>query len=155
MADIGIRPDMTATGVNGIGALRQPQKAAGMTARTRVARCWRTLVIAAIVTLTPAGLLTSPPHARADTVAYLINVTVRPGYNFANADHALSYGYGICGKVSGGRGYAEVMNDVKADFGTSDQFHASYLIAQSVNELCPQHIWQLRNSAAHYQPSVH
>jgi hypothetical protein len=29
------------------------------------------------------------PDGRADAVAYLINVTVRPGYNFANADDAL------------------------------------------------------------------
>jgi hypothetical protein len=30
--------------------------------------------------------------ARADQVAYLVNVTVRPGYDFANADDALNYG---------------------------------------------------------------
>jgi hypothetical protein len=35
--------------------------------------------------------------ARADSVAYLLNVTVRPGYNFANADDALAYGHGVCG----------------------------------------------------------
>jgi hypothetical protein len=110
--------------------------------------------VAVAIALLPTGTLTSPPSARADTVAYLINVTVRPGYNFANADHALSYGYGICDKVSAGHGYAEVMNDVKAGFGTPDEFHASYLITQSVNELCPELIWQLRSSAAHYQPSV-
>lgn len=92
------------------------------------------------------------PRARADVVAYLVNVTVRPGYNFANADAALNYGYGICDKVSGGRTYAQVMDDVRADFTTSDDFQASYLIGQAVNELCPALIWQLRNSAAHYRP---
>jgi hypothetical protein len=92
------------------------------------------------------------PVARADTVAYLVNVTVRPGYNFPNADAALSYGYGICDKVSGGRTYAQVMGEVKADFNTSDEYQASYLITQAVNELCPALIWQLRNSAAHYRP---
>jgi hypothetical protein len=91
------------------------------------------------------------PCARADVVAYLVNVTVRPGYQFANADAALSYGYGICDKVSQGRSYAQVMGDVKADFSTSDEYQASYLISQAVNELCPALIWQLRNSAAHYQ----
>jgi Protein of unknown function (DUF732) len=91
------------------------------------------------------------PGARADVVAYLVNVTVRPGYRFADADAALSYGYGICDKVSQGRTYAQVMGDVKADFSTSDEYQASYLIGQAVNELCPALIWQLRNSAAHYR----
>jgi hypothetical protein len=30
------------------------------------------------------------PSANADAVAYLVNVTVRPGYHFANADAALA-----------------------------------------------------------------
>ena len=92
------------------------------------------------------------PCARADVVAYLVNVHVRPGYNFPNADAALGYGYGICDKVSAGRTYAQVMDEVKADFATSDEYQASYLISQAVNELCPAQIWQLRNSAAHYRP---
>jgi Protein of unknown function (DUF732) len=92
--------------------------------------------------------------ARADAVAYLVNVTVRPGYGFANADQALAYGYGICDKVAAGSGYPLIMSDVKADFGTSDEFQASYPIGQAVNELCPQLIWQLRNSAAHYRPPM-
>jgi hypothetical protein len=96
--------------------------------------------------------LASAPSVRADVVAYLVNVTVRPGYNFANADAALSYGNGICGKVSAGRRYAQVMGDVKADFHTSDEYQASYLISQAVNELCPALIWQLQNSAANYRP---
>jgi hypothetical protein len=45
------------------------------------------------------------PCARADAVAYLVNVTVRPGYNFPNAGAALSYGYGFCDKVSQGPTY--------------------------------------------------
>ena len=94
------------------------------------------------------------PSARADVVAYLVNVTVRPGYNFANADAALSYGHDMCDKVSKGRTYAQVMGDVKGDFNTSDEFQASYLISQAVNELCPALIWQLRNSAAHYRPPL-
>lgn len=92
------------------------------------------------------------PYARADVTAYLVNVTVRPGYHFANAHEALSYGHGICDKVSQGRTYPQVMGDVKADFNTSDEYQASYLISQAVNELCPALIWQLRNSAAHYRP---
>jgi hypothetical protein len=99
-----------------------------------------------------AVMLGLAPCARADVVAYLVNVHVRPGYNFPNADAALGYGYGICDKVSAGRAYAQVMGEVKADFATSDEFQASYLINQAVNELCPAQIWQLRNSAAHYRP---
>ena len=95
--------------------------------------------------------LAASPCARADVVVYLVNVHVRPGYNFPDADAALSYGYGICDKVAAGRGFPEVMADVRADFNTSDDFQASYLISQAVNELCPAQIWQLRNSAAHYQ----
>jgi hypothetical protein len=111
----------------------------------------------AVVLFAWAGLfgiatLASAPCVRADVVAYLVNVTVRPGYNFANADAALSYGHGICDKVSQGRSYAQVMGDVKADFNTSDEYQASYLISQAVNELCPALIWQLRNSAAGYRP---
>lgn len=94
------------------------------------------------------------PCAHADVVEYLLNVTWRPGYNFANADDALNYGHGICDKVSRGRGYADVMGDVKADFNTRDEYQASYLISQAVNELCPALIWQLRNSAAHYWPAL-
>ena len=54
--------------------------------------------------------------------------------------------------VAGGRSYAAAMGDVKADFETSDEYQASYLITQAVGELCPELIWQLRNSAAHYPP---
>ncbi|MCW2655788.1 MAG: hypothetical protein JWR32_6764 [Mycobacterium sp.] len=96
--------------------------------------------------------VTVGPQARADAVAYLVNVTVRPGYNFPIADTALAYGHGICDKVAAGRAYAQVMGDVKADFSTSDEYRASYLITQAVNELCPAMIWQLRNSAAGYRP---
>jgi hypothetical protein len=95
---------------------------------------------------------TVAPHAGADAVAYLVNVTVRPGYNFASADDALAYGHGVCDKIAQGRTYAQVMGDVKADFQTADEYQASYLINQAVNELCPASIWQLRNSAAHYRP---
>ena len=109
------------------------------------------VVVLAYVALFGVATLAASPCARADVVAYLVNVHVRPGYNFPDADAALSYGYGICDKVAAGRGFPEVMADVRADFNTSDDFQASYLISQAVNELCPAQIWQLRNSAAHYQ----
>ncbi|AMC86150.1 membrane protein [Mycobacterium tuberculosis] len=62
----------------------------------------QTLAAGVFVGALLCGVVTAavPPHARADVVAYLVNVTVRPGYNFANADAALSYGHGLCEKVS-------------------------------------------------------
>ena len=108
--------------------------------------------VLAACAMAAAAMLGLAPAARADVVAYLVNVHVRPGYNFPNADAALGYGYGICDKVSAGHTYAQVMGEVKADFETSDEYQASYLINQAVNELCPAQIWQLRNSAAHYRP---
>jgi len=111
----------------------------------------RTVTVLAVATLGYAAVIGSAP-ARADTVAYLVNVTVRPGYNFPNAAAALDYGYGMCDKVAAGRGYADLVGDVRADFNIPDEFQASYLISQAVGELCPALIWQLRNSAASYRP---
>lgn len=96
--------------------------------------------------------LAAPSTAAADAVAYLLNVTVRPGYNFANADQALAYGHGICDKIARGDGYASIARDVMLDFNTSDEYQATYLISQAAQELCPGLIWQLRNSAANYVP---
>jgi hypothetical protein len=111
------------------------------------------LVVAALVAVGAAvlGLPTAElPSAKADTLAYLVNVTVRPGYNFANADQALAYGYGVCDKFAAGRIYAQVIGDIQADFNTANEYQASYLIAQTAQELCPAQIWQVRNSAAGY-----
>jgi hypothetical protein len=99
------------------------------------------------------AVLAAAPAAHADAVAYLVNVTVRPGFNFANADQALAYGNGICDKVRAGRGYAQLIADIEGDFNTDDDYQAAYLIAQAGNELCPALIWQLRNSAAGYRPA--
>lgn len=95
----------------------------------------------------------STPAAHADRVAYLVNVTVRPGYSFPSPEAALRYGYGICDKLSAGRTYGELISDAKADFATTDEFQASYLISQATNELCPAMIWSLRQSAAGYRPT--
>lgn len=90
------------------------------------------------------------PTAHADTVAYLVNVSVRPGYNFPDAATALEYGRGICERVRHGAPFATLVRDIMADFASSDEYQGTYLISQAVNELCPELIWQLRNSAAHY-----
>lgn len=102
------------------------------------------------VPITVASPFTAPAYA--DAVAYLVNVTVRPGYNFRNTDDALAYGNGICDKIGTGLTYSQIMREVRRDFDTSDEYQASYLITQAANELCPALIWQLRNSAAGYQP---
>jgi hypothetical protein len=114
----------------------------------------RPLAIAALVAvgLFHAAAFPHPPSARGDAVAYLVNVTVRAGYNFANAGDPLAYRNGVCDNVAQGRGYAEITGEVKGDFQTADEFLASYLISEAVNELCPALIWQQRNSAAHYRP---
>lgn len=114
-------------------------------------RAARVLTIPVITAVSAAIVITAAP-ARADEVAYLVNVTVRPGYHFASAAAALEYGYGICAKEAGGRSYADLVRDVKTDFNTSDEMQASYLIGQAVGELCPALIWQLRNSAAGDRP---
>jgi hypothetical protein len=93
-----------------------------------------------------------PAHAApAPEVEYTYNVAVRRHYNFPNND-AISYGRGICDKVGRGDTYAQVMSDVKSDVTPNDEFAANWLVSYAVSLLCPSQIWQLRNSAGHYQP---
>ena len=99
---------------------------------------------------TVAATVALAPTAGADTVAYLVNVHVRPGYNFPNADAAIGYGNTICDRVAGKMGYGQLVDQVKADFHTTDYYQGAYLINQAVNELCPAQIWQLRQSAGGY-----
>ncbi|MGE2731842.1 DUF732 domain-containing protein [Mycolicibacterium vaccae] len=103
--------------------------------------------------LLSAGALVAAPNSAADDVAYLVNVHVRPGYNFPNADAALGYGRSVCDRVAGQMPYAELVDQVKADFHSADYYQGAYLINQAVNELCPAQIWQLRQSAAGYTPA--
>lgn len=91
--------------------------------------------------------------APAPEVEYLYDVGVRRHYNFPDND-AIGYGHEICDKVTRGESYAQVMGDVKSDVTPNDEFAANYLVAYAVNLLCPAQIWQLRNSAAHYQPPM-
>src|ERR1700736_4861451 len=106
----------------GLAASRSPRAVGGR----RLPRWERTLLGCLIVTSVILLALTvgGAARARADAVAYLIEVTVRPGYNFANADDALGYGNRLCDKVSQGRTYADLIGDVKADFQTGDEFQA-------------------------------
>ena len=98
------------------------------------------------------GLAPRAHAAPAPEVEYVYDVMVRRHYNFSNPGEAINYGYGLCDKVSRGEGYAQVMGEVKGDVVPNDEFAANYLVSNAVNLLCPTQIWQLRNSAAHYQP---
>ncbi len=109
------------------------------------------LVIAMAAALaTAAAAVALAPPAGADSVAYLVNVHVRPGYNFPNAEAAIGYGNTICDRVAAKMSYAQLVDQVKADFRTTDYYQGAYLINQAVNELCPAQIWQLRQSAGGY-----
>ncbi len=88
--------------------------------------------------------------APAPDVEYLYDVAVRRHYNFPNND-AVGYGHEICDKIGLGENYAHVMGDVKSDVTPNDEFAANYLVSYAVNLLCPEQIWQLRNSAAGYR----
>ena len=122
-----------------------------MDARVKARRLGTATGVAVAAALWGVAGVVAPTSAHADAVAYLVNVAVRPGYNFASPDAAISYGRGICDKVAAGVPYANLVNDVKIDFATADDYQASYLITQAVGELCQAQIWQLRRSAAGYR----
>ena len=112
--------------------------------------------ITAMIGVSGAGVSLAPQASAGlapPELVYLYDVTVRrPDYNFPGAEAALAYGYGICAKIGGGSPYSQIAGDVRADFQTSDEYKASYLISEAAQQLCPQLIWQLRNSAANYTP---
>ena len=61
-----------------------------------------------------------------------------------------------CREGRGGHiiGRGVMIGGVKPDFATTDDYQASYLTTQAAKELCPSMIWQLRRSAADYQPPM-
>ena len=110
------------------------------------------LIVGAVAICGSAATLAPSANAKpAPEVEFVYNVAVRRHYNFPNND-AIGYGHGICDEVTQGENYAQVMGDVKNDVTPNDEFAANYLVSYAVNLLCPDQIWQLRNSAAHYQP---
>jgi uncharacterized protein DUF732 len=118
-------------------------------------RCRKSLVapVVAAVAVGGGALIPAPrAHAApAPEVEYVYDVVVRRHYSFPNND-AVGYGHSICDKVNRGESYGEVMSEVKSEVTPSDEFSANYLVSYAVNFLCPDLIWQLRNSAAGYQP---
>lgn len=116
----------------------------------------RTSLVALIVAGATVGGVALMPAPRAHAapapeVEYVYDVVVRRHYGFPNND-AVSYGHGICDRVSRGESYAQIMGEVKSEVTPNDEFSANYLVSYAVNLLCPDLIWQLRNSAAGYQP---
>jgi hypothetical protein len=116
----------------------------------------RNALVAAVVAAAAVGVVPSAPAPRAHAapnpeVEYVYDMTVRRQYNFPNND-SLAYGHGICDKVGQGEGYGQVIGDVKRDVTPSDQFAANYVVGYAVNLLCPELIWQLRNSSGGYIP---
>ena len=113
-------------------------------------------LVAVIIAGTAFGVVAQTPVPRANAapapeVEYTYDVVVRRHYDFPNND-AIGYGWGICDKVRNGEGYPQIMAEVKRDVSPSDEFAANYLVSYAVGILCPAQIWQLRNSAAGYQP---
>lgn len=105
-------------------------------------------------TIAGSGALLSAPSARAvpaPEVEYAYNVTVRRQYAFPHND-AIGFGWRICDQVQNGESYRQIMSDVKRDVVPNDEASANYLVSYAVGILCPAQIWQLRNSAARYQP---
>jgi hypothetical protein len=110
------------------------------------------LIVAATLSNGVPALAPRAHAAPAPEVEYLYDVTVRRQYSFASPADAVSYGYGICDKVSHGASYAQVLGDLKNDVRPNDEFAANYLVSYAVNLFCPAQLWQLRNSAANYVP---
>lgn len=117
--------------------------------------CSAAVSLLASVAAAGAAVMPAPRAyaAPAPEVEYLYNVTARRHYSFPNND-PLGYGHGICANVTRGESYGQVMGEVKRDVTPNDELAANYLVSYAVNLLCPGEIWQLRNSAAHYQPSA-
>jgi hypothetical protein len=113
----------------------------------------KALATAVLAGSAAAAALSVAPVAQADQIGYLINVTVRPTYNFPNAQAALDYGYGLCDRIASRASYTDMAAQIKNDFNTNDEFTVSYLLSQSAQELCPAQTWQLRQSAAGYRPT--
>lgn len=118
--------------------------------RLRISAAGAVFVVAAGLQLA-APLIPRASAAPAPEIEYLYNVMGRRHYNFPNGD-AVGYGRGICDKVASGEPYAQIMGGVKTEVTPNDEFAANYLVSYAVNLLCPAEIWQLRDSAANYQP---
>jgi len=110
----------------------------------------RLLVACALGVFAVCGSIAVAWQVHADSVGYLVNITVRPGYNFPNADAAVAYGYGVCDRIQQGTGYGALLAEIRTYLSTTDEYQAAYLVNQAAEMLCPTAVWQLRQSAANY-----
>ena len=110
----------------------------------------RLLAACALGGFAVCGSIAVARQAHADAVGYLVNITVRPGYNFPNPDAAVAYGYGVCDSIQQGTSYGPLLAEIMTDLFTSDEYQSAYLVNQAAEMLCPAAIWQLRQSAANY-----
>ncbi len=101
-----------------------------------------------------AGIGWQAAPAQADPVTYVNSVNVRGGFNFPSGDAAIAYGRGVCDKIAVGRSYGQIIGDIKLEVTGGDEGQANYLVGQVINELCPELIGPLRNSAANYRPGA-
>lgn len=112
--------------------------------------------LAALLTAASAGaVIGAAPIARsapAPEIEYLYDVEARRQFTFPANTDPVSYGRSICDRVSSGEGYARLITDIRGDVTPNDEPAANYLLSYAVNLLCPEKIWQLRHSAAGYQP---
>ena len=100
---------------------------------------------------TSVGFAWAVPAAHADPVTYVNSVNARPGINFPSSAAAVAYGRGVCDKIAAGTSYARIIGDIKVEVTDGDDGRANYLIGQALNELCPELIGPLRDSAANYR----
>jgi hypothetical protein len=109
--------------------------------------------IAVVAALGGVAQTLAPPASAvpAPEVEYTYDVVVRRHFDFPDND-ALGYGFALCDKITRGQNYGDVMRDVRADVFPNDEQAANYVVSYAVGILCPAQIWQLRNSAAGYQP---
>ena len=96
--------------------------------------------------------LAIPAVASADQIGYIINVTLRPTYNFANAQAALDYGYGCADRINAKTSYTDTAADQGRLQHQRRAHGLAYLLSQAAQELAAQ-TWQLRRSAAGYRPA--
>jgi hypothetical protein len=75
------------------------------------------------------------------------------GHNFATTDQALAWGHEIREKIAESESYLKLGSEINSDFNTTDSIKRRTLSARPAKGLCPQHIWQSRNSAtSHTSP---
>jgi Protein of unknown function (DUF732) len=109
------------------------------------------IVAATVIGGVPLALAAQAGANPDPRVEYVYDVVARRHYGFPNGD-ALAEGNGICDKVRRGEGYGQVMGEVKSEVTPSDEFAVNYLVSYAVQLLCPDLMWQLRNSAGGYRP---